>query len=118
VDDALTRVLRRQDGVITARQALRHLSEKGLRHRVASGRWRRALTGIYLAHDGHPTTAQHEWVAVLASGGDEDGCVCLGGLSALHACGLRGVEPAVVDVLIPYGRWAPSWMASAFTAAG
>jgi hypothetical protein len=104
VDDRLTRLLRRQDGVITRPQALRHLSEKALRHRVASGRWRRLLTGVYTAHAGALTVAQNEWLAVLASGGDEDGDVCLGGLSALRACGLRGVEPAAIDIVIPYQR--------------
>jgi uncharacterized protein DUF559/putative AbiEi antitoxin of type IV toxin-antitoxin system len=104
VDDGLARLLRRQDGCITRRQALRHLSEKALRHRVASGRWRRVLTGVYVTHAGAPTAAQYDWLAVLASGGDDDGDVCLGGLSALRAGGLRGVEPAALDVLIPYSR--------------
>jgi hypothetical protein len=103
--DGLARLVRQQDGVITRRQALQHLSAKAVRHRLASGRWRRLLLGIYLTHGGEPTPRQRDWLAVLAAGGDEGEDVCLGGLSALHACGLRGVEPAAVDVLIPYTRY-------------
>jgi hypothetical protein len=103
--DGLARLLRQQDGVITRQQALRHLSAKAVKHRLTIGRWRRLLLGIYLTHGGEPTPRQRDWLAVLAAGGDEDEDVCLGGLSALRACGLRGVEPAAVDVLIPYTRY-------------
>lgn len=104
--DDLARLLRRQSGVITRRQALRHLSAKAVRHRLATGRWRPLLKGIYLTQGGaEPTPSQRDWLAVLAAGGDDDEDVCLGGLSALSVGGLRGVEPAAVDVLIPHGRY-------------
>ncbi|BCB74021.1 DUF559 domain-containing protein [Phytohabitans flavus] len=91
-----------QDGVISRRQALRHLTEKAIRHRVTSGRWQPIHRGIYLTHSGPVTVLQRRWVAALAVG---DGRVALlGGPSALAVLGMRGVETHRVHVLIGASR--------------
>jgi hypothetical protein len=105
--DPLTRLLAEQDAVISREQALRHLTVTALRHRLDSGRWQRPHPGVYVAHTGHLTPTQLNWVAVLAAGGDRRR-VCLGGLSALSGWGMHGVKPRYVDVLTPAnGRAAP-----------
>ena len=92
-------LLFRQNGVISRRQALRHLTDKRLRHLVASGRWRVAHRGVLLAHTGPVTEEQRQWIAVLAVSRSY-----LGGLAALRQFGLRGVRPRAIDVLVPASR--------------
>jgi very-short-patch-repair endonuclease len=99
----LARLLRQQDNVITRRQALEHLSDKALRHLVDSGRWRRLHIGVYAAHSGPLTLAQRHWSAVLSAGGDRMS-VCLGGLTALQAWGLRSITSDGIHVLVPITR--------------
>jgi very-short-patch-repair endonuclease len=101
--DPLDRLLRVQDGVITRRQALRHLSPMALRHRVESGCWRRAYRGVFVAHTGSVTHNQRRWIAVLAAGADHWHGVCLGGLSALLVWGLS-LDESDIHVLVPVGR--------------
>lgn len=100
--DALTRPLWLQDDVISRRQALRHLSTKAVRHRLASGRWQVAATGVYLAHAGPVTRQQRRWVAVLAAGAGRR--AILAGPSALEVLGLRGYPSVSFHVLISAGR--------------
>jgi hypothetical protein len=102
--DPLGRLVRQQDGMITRWQALRHMSEKALDHKLASGRWRRVYRGLFLAHRGSLTTTQQWWAAILLAGGDRDHSVCLAGLNALCAWGLRGVQPDGIHVLVPPGN--------------
>jgi hypothetical protein len=105
VDARLTRLLRRQDSVITRWQALQHMSIKTLRHLVESGRWRRLRDGLFVAHNGPPTPGQRDWSAVLGAGGDRwPELVCLGGLSSLRAWGLRSIESERTHVLVPARR--------------
>jgi hypothetical protein len=92
-------LLFRQNGVISRRQALRLLSEKRLRHLVASGRWRAAHRGVLLAHTGPITQDQRVWIAILAVGPSY-----LGGVAALRRFGLRGVRSRTIDVLLPASR--------------
>jgi hypothetical protein len=94
-------LLRRQYGVIARSQALRHLTVKAIEHKVTSGRWRRVSRGVFVTQTGPLTPGQRAWLAVLASGGDRDPSVCLGGLRALRAWGLRSIEPDGVHVLVP-----------------
>jgi very-short-patch-repair endonuclease len=91
-----------QEGVISRRQALRHVSEKTLRHRVASGRWQSIHRGIYLTHSGPATVQQRRWIAALAVG-DGRGAM-LGGPSALAVLGMRGVDTQRIHVLIGVNR--------------
>ncbi|BCB88271.1 PDDEXK family nuclease [Phytohabitans suffuscus] len=91
-----------QDGVISRRQALRHLTEKAVRHRIVSGRWQAIHRGIYLASGGPMTVPQRRWVATLAAG---DGRMALlGGPSALAVLGMRGVDTQRIHVLIGASR--------------
>jgi hypothetical protein len=64
--DALTSLLARQHGVISRDQALTHLSVKALRHRLATGQWRRVHRAVFVAYHGPITTEQKYWIAVLA----------------------------------------------------
>lgn len=87
-----------QDGVISRRQALGHLSEAAVRHRIASGRWQVACPGVYLTHSGPMTVHQCLWVASLAVGRGRPALV--GGSSALTVLGMRGLPARPVHVLI------------------
>ncbi len=95
--------------MITRRQALRYMSVKALRHLVESGRWQRVRPGVFVAHTAALSDAERHWVAVLGAGGDRlPGSVCLAGLTALRAWGLRGVEARLIHVLVPIGARAPA----------
>jgi hypothetical protein len=96
----LTRLLFRQDDVITWRQARRFLSEAALRHRVRSGRWRRVHGRIYVTHTGTIGHEQRLWIAALAAG---RGALIAGG-TALGAYGLNRYEGPGVHVLLPARR--------------
>lgn len=100
--DPLTHLLFRQEDVIGRWQALRHMSPKALRHRLASGRWQIGCPGVYLAHSGPVTREQRRWVAVLAASAGRQ--AFLAGLSALELLGLRGYHTETIHVLIGAGR--------------
>ncbi|MFC3503874.1 DUF559 domain-containing protein [Micromonospora krabiensis] len=95
--DELTWLLFRQEEVISFEQALRHLSRKSVRHRVASGRWRRIHRGVFVTHSGPVGYGQLRWAAVLAAGP----LALLGGLTAAQAGGLRGFSTRVIHLLLP-----------------
>ncbi|MEV4825437.1 DUF559 domain-containing protein [Micromonospora sp. NPDC049274] len=95
--DELTWLLFQQDAVISLDQARRHLSPKAIRHRVSSGRWRRAHRSVLITHNGPITVEQSRWIALLAAGP----AALLGGLTAAHACGLRGYDSRIIHVLLP-----------------
>jgi hypothetical protein len=86
-DTPLDGLLRFQHGVISWRQARRHLTESAITHRVASGRWRRMHLGVYLTYGGPVTRAQRWWIASLAVGNGRP--ALLAGLTALRVHGLR-----------------------------
>jgi hypothetical protein len=104
VTEDLATLLRHQHGVISIDQALRHLSHKTVRHRLASGRWRRPHRSIVVTHTGPLGPAEWRWAAVLAAGDD----AVLGGLTAAEAAGLIGYRAAAVHVLLPAHRRARS----------
>jgi len=99
----LAELLHRQAGIITRGQALDHLSAKAIEHRLATGRWRRIHHGVYATHTGPLGFRERVWIAVLAVSA-EPGTAYLAGLHALCTWGLRGIEPAAIDVLVPHGR--------------
>lgn len=103
-DDAgeLEFLLFRQDGVISSRQARRFLSDKAIRHRLVSGRWRAAHRGIYLTTTGPVSIHQRRWIAALAAGRGR--LAPLAGLSALAVLGLRGHPDRPIRVLISIDR--------------
>ncbi|MGW9192331.1 DUF559 domain-containing protein [Micromonospora chersina] len=102
-------LLFRQGDVLSGAQARRFLSEKAVRHRVLTGRWRQVHRGIYVAHNGPVGRAQLRWIAVLAAGP----AAVLAGLTAAQASGLRRYESAVVHLLLParhQARSLPPWV--------
>ncbi|RKR87130.1 hypothetical protein BDK92_1403 [Micromonospora pisi] len=96
VDD-LARLLFQQDQVITYRQARQHLSESTVRHRVRSGRWRRAHRSVYVTHTGPLTRDQRLWIAVLGCGTRS----ALAGLTAAIRCGLVGFTESRIHIIRP-----------------
>ncbi|MEU9510455.1 DUF559 domain-containing protein [Micromonospora sp. NPDC048170] len=98
--DELTWLLFRQEDVIGLSQALRHMSRKAIRHRVASGRWRQVHQAVFVTHSGPVGPAQLRWIAVLAAGPG----AMLGGLTAVQAGGLRGFPTRVIHLLLPADR--------------
>jgi hypothetical protein len=95
-------LLLRQDGVLAWRQARRFLSEKAVRHRVRSGRWRLAHRAVYLAYNGPVTVKQRRWIASLAVGNGRP--ALLAGSTALTHLGLRGWPETAIHLLVPAQR--------------
>jgi hypothetical protein len=102
MSQALARILRAQDNVISRRQALAcGLTSEAVVHRIRpGGPWQRLLYGIYLAQTGPPAVVQKEMAALLHGG---PGSV-LTGAAALRGLGLTTAEPRAYDVLIPLSR--------------
>jgi very-short-patch-repair endonuclease len=100
----LQRLLREQSNVLTRRQALRFVSAKAIQRALEYRRLHRAHNGVYVIGTGPLTPTQHIWLGVLAAGADRCDRTGLGGLSALGAWGLQGVEPTGVHVVMPHGR--------------
>ncbi|MEV4276639.1 type IV toxin-antitoxin system AbiEi family antitoxin domain-containing protein [Actinoplanes xinjiangensis] len=99
-DTPLGTLLRFQHGVISWRQARRHLSESAVHHRVVSGRWRRMHLGVYLTYSGPVTRIQRWWIASLAVGNGRP--ALLAGPTALRLHGLRVPEVTQpVHLLLP-----------------
>ncbi|GAA1768634.1 type IV toxin-antitoxin system AbiEi family antitoxin domain-containing protein [Luedemannella helvata] len=98
----LALLLARQAGVLTTGQAARFVSRGAVRHRVRSGRWQQPHPGIVVAHSGPINPDQRRWIAVLAVGIDRP--AILGGLTALQAQGLRGVNSEAIFLLVPRHR--------------
>jgi very-short-patch-repair endonuclease len=98
----LGEVLRRQHQVITRRQALECGIGHDTIHRRAlpGGRWQRLLPGVYLTVTGTPTIDQRDMAALLYAGPGST----LTGPAALRRHGMRELQSAVVDVLIPASR--------------
>ena len=99
--DPLTALVERQHGIIARWQALRFLSPKALKHRIASQRWHPVHRGVYRTHGGR-TPEQRPWIAVLAAGPHtkESGPVLLGGISALQTHGLRAITSDRIHVVV------------------
>ena len=62
----MDKLLSRQSSVIAMPQALLFMSEKAIRHRLASGRWQRLHRSVFVTHNGPVLTVQRQWAAVLA----------------------------------------------------
>ncbi|MEU7171729.1 DUF559 domain-containing protein [Micromonospora tulbaghiae] len=95
--DEFSWLLFHQERVLEATQARRFLSEKAIRHRLGSGRWRQAHRRVYVTHNGPVGPKEWRWVAVLAAGP----AATLGGLTAAQAWGLRRYESRLVHLLLP-----------------
>jgi hypothetical protein len=98
-DRAVSRLLRRQGGVIARAQLLEAgWTLPALRYRTrADGPWRTVLPGVYLDHNGPLAGGQREIAAVLYTGQE---CV-ITGQAALLRQGVRAPLTDIVDVLMP-----------------
>jgi very-short-patch-repair endonuclease len=90
--------LRRQDGVLTLRQARRSgLSQDAINRRLRSGQWRRCSPGVYFVDDRPFTDAARVRAAVWAYGAR----ATASGLAAAWWHGLTRYAPEVVEVTVP-----------------
>ena len=98
---SLERLLERQAGVVTLRQAVScGMSADTVRRRARDGRWRRLHPSVYLA-GGHRLTGEaRTWAAWLWAG--PHGTVS--GPAAAFRHGMVGRAPGVVDVTLPAAR--------------
>jgi hypothetical protein len=99
---ALAATLRKQEDVISRRQALAcGLTRSALTHRIRpDGPWQRVLPGTYVSHTGLPTEAQKDMAALLYAGPAS----VLTGPAALRGFGLTAAAPRRRDVLVPATR--------------
>jgi Protein of unknown function (DUF559) len=101
----LARVIDEHEGVLSAATALRYMTEKQLRCRVASGRWQKPSRGVVIAQSGPLTDRQILRVALLRAGPR----AALAGLTAARLDGFKGFDDKAyfvdrpVYVLVPYG---------------
>jgi very-short-patch-repair endonuclease len=100
--EAMAKLLTRQDGLITRRQACDcGLSDSALRHRLRSGGpWQVLLPGVYGSFTGAATRSQRELAAILYAGPDS----VITGPSALTWHRIRAPRTSIVSVLIPEPR--------------
>jgi len=98
---ALDELIKRQNSVVTRRQALDSGIHPNVLHRRTQpgGPWQRILPGIYLTVTGTPTTEQRETAAVLYGGPG----ATLTGAAALRRHGMR-VRSDSIDVLVRASR--------------
>lgn len=90
--------LRDQDGVLTLDQAREAgLSERAVRYRVRSGRWRRCGRGVYFVDDRPFTDAARIRAAVWGFGARS----VASGLTAAWWHGLTQFAPAQLEVTVP-----------------
>jgi very-short-patch-repair endonuclease len=97
--NALARVLRENEGLITRRQAVGcGLSLEEIRHRIRpDGPWQRLLPGVYLAVTGTPTQRQTEIAALRRAGPGS----ALTSVAALRHHGVRTPGSTYITVLVP-----------------
>lgn len=93
----------RQCWVLTTGQAERLFGAGVVRAQLTARRWQRPHRGVVVLHNGPLTPAQTRWADLLRCA---PGAV-LGGLSALHAEGMDGFEPAGTWVVLPEGSRRP-----------
>ena len=105
--EALRRVLRDQEAVISRAEALGcGMTLSQLRYWIRpGGPWQRLLPGVYLAATGTPTRVQTEIAAMRYAG---PGSV-LTGTASLRRHGIRVPEGKALTVLIPGGRVRAGW---------
>lgn len=99
--DALCALIKKQDRVVSRKQALAAgLSSSALRHRLRpGGPWSVWLPGVYLTETRVLTQAGREMAALLYGGPHS----VLTGAAALRHYLLPAPESAVIDILIPAG---------------
>jgi hypothetical protein len=90
-----------QAGVLSRQQALQAgLSAAAIDHRLVSGRWVRAHTGVYRTYTGPPGDRSAAWSAVLYAGAG----AALDAAGSLWLAGAALKAPTAWAVLVPHGR--------------
>jgi hypothetical protein len=90
-----------QAGVLSRQQALQAgLSAAAIDHRLVSGRWVRAHTGVYRTYTGPPDDRSAAWSAVLYAGAG----AALDAAGSLWLAGAALKAPTAWAVLVPHGR--------------
>jgi len=99
---ALNKLIKRQNAVITRRQAIECGVHPNVLHRRvrAGGPWQRILPGVYLTVTGTPTLDQRDSAALLYAGSGGT----LTAAAALRRHGMNGLPSDLVDVLVPMSR--------------
>ncbi|MFY0408524.1 hypothetical protein [Solicola sp. PLA-1-18] len=101
----LGRVLREQDGVLTAAQAYDLGGRAWVRSQMRRHLWQSPTRGVYVTHNGPLTEAQRRWVALLAAPSGS----ALGGITALRLDGFTALAPTgsseVPRVVQPISSW-------------
>ena len=99
---AASRLLERQHGVLSRKQALAMgVTSGALKHRLRrGGPWQRILPATYLTFTGEPSAEQRDMAAVLYAGPDS----VITGPAALRLLWIRGPETNRVDVLVEARR--------------
>ncbi|MGB0190169.1 MAG: type IV toxin-antitoxin system AbiEi family antitoxin domain-containing protein [Nocardioides sp.] len=106
-DPDLQRLLRRQHGVLSRRQALGAGADQvHVARMVRRGQWVVVHPGVYVTHNGPLTRAQREWAALLRYPGS-----VLAGAAALAAHGVaapsrgrQGRQSGSLELALPHGR--------------
>lgn len=92
---------RRQHGVLSRDQAREGgLSDKAIRCRLRTGRWRRIHPGVYLTHSGEISWLSRASAAILHSGRG----ATLTLTAAAYLWGLRDRPPPMITLTVPYER--------------
>ncbi len=96
-----------QDGVLAAWQAASLFGRHRVAREVRAGRWHRPARGVIVLHNGPLSSAQQQWVALLACA---RGSV-LGGITALRCDGFTGLhsEDELPRVVQPMGARVASY---------
>lgn len=95
-------VVRRQEGVVSRKQALESgLTAAQIKHRITSERWVQLYAGVYSVFTGPPSPDARRWAAVLWGG---TGAV-LSHASAAEVYGLfDGPPPEEIHISVPLNR--------------
>lgn len=98
--DEFLRLIRDQDGVVSASQAASAgISVKAIRYQVHAGRWQFMRRGVYAAFSGKPTRGADLWAAVLRAGPE----AVLSHQAAAELWGLFDGPSPVIHVTVPHG---------------
>lgn len=100
IPDEVAGLARRQAGVLCRRQLRDLLSDDAIQWRIASGRWRRIIPGVYATHVGEVTWEMRAHAAVLYCG--TDAALALDAAGYLH--GFVARRPQVITVVVPHSR--------------
>lgn len=99
--DSWQETAEQQDGVLARRQALAAgMTAAAWEWKLGTDRWRLALPGVAVAHNGPPSERQLAWAACLHAGEES----AVSGDALLRLLGMKGNLGESIDVVIPRRR--------------